>query len=836
MSSEKVNAMPHVSTPYDGKIGVFHFAGKFVAENTIAELLGNLRLNAPNVTSIWIKTSDGTDWMVPAILNKPDLAIRGTDDVARWIESARALGYEVHAWCYLYGRAPLAEADLVAQACNVPGLKSMLLDVEDGPGRLNYKGGPQGVTQFIERLRSLIPSDFHLGLNIMPIGNHPRDSHIAQWLPHINSIHPMSYHKDFRMTPTAMIRETYAALQKFQKPIIPALQAYSLGPRHREVLEVANVALDEFHAPGLSLFRLGDSMTPAYYPFVRQIQVPQPPAVPQDVPPVVILPPPLPAEIDTFEFTCEQLKDAFTIVAQYLGRDLGAMLDSAGLADLDLRLAEKYRGLPVEHLPGLEADVKVLIDSALNGALLPPRNVQPVEQQFEFSRRQLREAFNAVARILNRDPGEMLTSAGLAGLDSRPDDPYIGLPVENLPGLQSDVKALILSAINGEPLPDIDNRPVEEQFEFTCRDVKAAFETAAGWLGRDPRALLALAGLGDLDSRLDQNYSGYAIPDLPGLSLFAKTMIDTALNQGDPPDPAIGNIAGKLTNQRVINRFQDAAIALDQSEMYWNWVVAAGLQSMADSQATRRAPYSGPRITDLPNLTSEIKLALLWVIELKGFEPIPVQPGQPPPPPPGQPVPPPLLIPGDFLPVPWVSQLDHEPPLFEACGPTSILMLGLAYNNTSIRTLDEMTPITGTGGQTGRGTLITAGNTHLGLSLSRLPDFATRSEMISRIRELLGLRRPVIVLLNYNKLLTDLPFANNKSSLGDSTPGGETRHWWIVIGAGAGTFVVNDPLWRRARNPPNGGAAIVLSEAKMTEALHPLGGVFLAFAPTNALP
>lgn len=330
-----------MSTPYDGKIAVLYWQGSSVGEITIDQIIQTLKQYAPNVGAIWIKTNDGPHWQGAGPAGaKPDLDINGVDDIARWIAKAGAAGLDVHAWCVLNGTQPDQEADIVAQVCGVNGLKSMVLDIE--VGTQYFTGGPQAVAGFAQSLRAKIQSGFHLGLCLDARGNHPRDIHIDQWLPFVDSLHPMAYHKDFGQTPDETLNIVYAALAGYQKPIIPMLQGYGLAPNdHGDLLVAGNLAFGKYQSPGISIFRFG-SLGLADFPFVAQISIPD--ASPRT---------------HTFDFTGQQLKDAFGTVAAYLHQDIQQMLISAGLTNLDQQLSTKYVGLAVQDLPGLTEIQKI---------------------------------------------------------------------------------------------------------------------------------------------------------------------------------------------------------------------------------------------------------------------------------------------------------------------------------------------------------------------------------------------------------------------------------------------------------------------------------------------
>ena len=66
---------PHPKTPYDGKVAIWHWKGLAVPQSSIADLLADIRAKAPEVTQIWVKVTDGANWM--GEYDSGALAIRG---------------------------------------------------------------------------------------------------------------------------------------------------------------------------------------------------------------------------------------------------------------------------------------------------------------------------------------------------------------------------------------------------------------------------------------------------------------------------------------------------------------------------------------------------------------------------------------------------------------------------------------------------------------------------------------------------------------------------------------------------------------------------------------
>ncbi len=243
-------------TPYDGKIGVWYVYGGMVGERTIDQIVGTLQQYAPAVSEVFVKVTDGTDWMgtfESTTDPKPDLAINGPADINRWVSKLGRANLEFHAWALPKGVKPEAEADLMIQACQQPGVKSLILDVEGGNGF--FRGGRAAVRPLMTRLRAALPGSFHIGLSVDPRPNHYDEVFPDEWFPFVNSVHPQIYWGAFGQTPDAAIRSAYATWGKYGRPIIPVLQAYDIDRASMD--RARNLVARTYDAPGLSWYVFG---------------------------------------------------------------------------------------------------------------------------------------------------------------------------------------------------------------------------------------------------------------------------------------------------------------------------------------------------------------------------------------------------------------------------------------------------------------------------------------------------------------------------------------------------------------------------------------------------
>jgi murein DD-endopeptidase MepM/ murein hydrolase activator NlpD/uncharacterized protein YraI len=239
-------------TPYDGAVAVWHWKGSSIPEKSIEEFVSNLRRVAPRVKQVWVKTSDGVNWQGRFDPNGGNMAINGVADVERWVRVLAASGLEFHAWCVPQGLNIDAETALINAVCRVPGVRSMILDVEPYAGF--WQGGKEAVRPFMLKVRQAIGGRFHIGMSIDPRPWHRASVFPEEWFPFVNSIHPQVYWATFRTTPEEALKQAYETWGNYGRPVIPALQGDALLVDQ----QAAQVLATQRHAAqGLSWWRYG---------------------------------------------------------------------------------------------------------------------------------------------------------------------------------------------------------------------------------------------------------------------------------------------------------------------------------------------------------------------------------------------------------------------------------------------------------------------------------------------------------------------------------------------------------------------------------------------------
>src|SRR5258708_7449593 len=214
-----------VITPYDNKIAVWIHKGDTVGEQSIDAVAQTIRRYTPAVSQVFVKTSDGSDWMAK-FDTKPALAIDGPAAISRWVTTLQQYGLEFHAWAVPRGLNLDAEASVIVQACQVPGVLSMILDVE--PYQSFYQGGRANVRPLMTRIRGALPGAFHIGMAVDPRSNQFAAIFPDEWFPFVNSVHLQLYWGTFQVTPDVALPKGCKTWGNYNRPLFPILQCYKV--------------------------------------------------------------------------------------------------------------------------------------------------------------------------------------------------------------------------------------------------------------------------------------------------------------------------------------------------------------------------------------------------------------------------------------------------------------------------------------------------------------------------------------------------------------------------------------------------------------------------------
>ncbi len=255
-------------TPFDGKIGLWHFKGDVVGEDSISELADTVLKWAPSADAIYVKTSDGTNWQ-GKFDSSGDFPINGPEDIANWVRVLGGKGLEFHAWAVIKGQDVAAEVEILAATCKTAGVKSLILDVEPYDGF--WQGGRQDVLDLMSGLRDKVGPAFHIGISTDPRTQHYDTIFPDAWRPFVNSVHPQIYWESMERTPEDIISETYSVWGNYGLPIYPVLQGASTASSIKEAQDICRSVRG---ATGLSYWRLG-VIGPIQFPVINQESVTQ---------------------------------------------------------------------------------------------------------------------------------------------------------------------------------------------------------------------------------------------------------------------------------------------------------------------------------------------------------------------------------------------------------------------------------------------------------------------------------------------------------------------------------------------------------------------------------
>lgn len=255
-------------TPFDGKIGLWHFKGEVVGEKTIEDLAKTIKDYAPAADAIYVKTSDGTNWQ-GRFDTKTAMAISGPDAIAKWVSVLNASSLEFHAWHVVKGADVKGEAEKLIATAKVSGVRSIILDVEPYDGF--FKGSRQFVLDLMSQVRAGVGSSFHIGMSMDPRRAHYSPIFPDAWRPYISSLHPQVYWDSMEREPADILTETYVVWGNYGLPIYPVLQGSSSATAIKSAQDIARGVRG---ATGLSYWRLG-VIGPIQFPVINKEKVEQ---------------------------------------------------------------------------------------------------------------------------------------------------------------------------------------------------------------------------------------------------------------------------------------------------------------------------------------------------------------------------------------------------------------------------------------------------------------------------------------------------------------------------------------------------------------------------------
>jgi len=240
------------STLFDSTRALWYVTPGTVGERSIGELIATIKTKAPNVNALFVKCWNGAAWAGKAKANRP-ASITRESDVRLWSDALHAAGMRMVAWGVAVGVGTKTEADIMRRVAGA-GADALVVDVEAGEA---YWRGTDAAAADLARVAH--DTGVHVGLCYDYRGTHPLVSKAYRWYPYVDSLHPMAYHFHFQRPAAAVLKECVDKLKVQGKPIIPALQGYSVGARlynPDDIVATANIA-QGLGITGMSWFRYG---------------------------------------------------------------------------------------------------------------------------------------------------------------------------------------------------------------------------------------------------------------------------------------------------------------------------------------------------------------------------------------------------------------------------------------------------------------------------------------------------------------------------------------------------------------------------------------------------
>jgi hypothetical protein len=245
-----------IITPYDNKIGVWYHKGQTVRERTIDELAQNIVRLAPAVRQVFVKTSDGPFWMAQYD-TKTAMRINGPDSIANWVETLQKYGLEFHAWCVPQGLDIEGESQRIIQACQVPGVRSMILDVE--PYKGFFTGGRGAVRPLMSKVRAALPGAYHIAMTVDPRPQHYRSVFPDEWFPFVGSVHLQLYWNTFAQTAEKTLADGFKTWAGFKRPLFAILPNQTISLSAAAIDAGRALAINTYKSPGLSYWMLNSN-------------------------------------------------------------------------------------------------------------------------------------------------------------------------------------------------------------------------------------------------------------------------------------------------------------------------------------------------------------------------------------------------------------------------------------------------------------------------------------------------------------------------------------------------------------------------------------------------
>jgi Putative peptidoglycan binding domain len=222
---------PPTGTAFDGQGMWIWYVSKSDGGN-VSQIIEQARDDG--ISTLYVKSSDGTNWWSQF---SPSL-----------VDQVHAAGLQICAWQYVYGTAPVVEAELGAKAAEL-GADCLVIDAES-----EYEGRYSAAQAYIDKLREEVGSAYPVGLASFPYVNYheafPYSVFLGPEGAQFNA--PQMYWKDIGSSVAQVFALTYEQNLVYGREIEPLGQSFE-NPSSAELVSFRSLASD-YGASGLSLW------------------------------------------------------------------------------------------------------------------------------------------------------------------------------------------------------------------------------------------------------------------------------------------------------------------------------------------------------------------------------------------------------------------------------------------------------------------------------------------------------------------------------------------------------------------------------------------------------
>lgn len=214
-----------------------------VNHNTIGQILDHIQVNTPGA-DVAIKAFNGTLWQGQAErYPREGISIMDAEGLQAWVEACHFRGIQCHAWGVITNTS-VRQSDIVYQVAAVPGIGSVILDVE--PYRHYFYDDDTNTSYTYRDTLSLCNRLADIPIEKLALCydyRRPKAIHFDLWRKIVTDFMPMVYTGSFEAPPQEVVPLVHKHMKEYELETctIPALQTY-IEPEDYDPLTIHTVA------------------------------------------------------------------------------------------------------------------------------------------------------------------------------------------------------------------------------------------------------------------------------------------------------------------------------------------------------------------------------------------------------------------------------------------------------------------------------------------------------------------------------------------------------------------------------------------------------------------